>query len=420
MKHTLILITALTAIAGTTRSEPVHVTCPAEPPSVRRLQLKERWRVDVDSPEAPVWGYTYGNQVLSHAGRFYLLDAQLCNVHVFDRDGAYIGRIMGEGEGPGEIRSPGPMFVCRDGRLAVQFGFPSKLEFVDFEGNPVGRWRLQANAYAVRLQDTPYGWFGVYMESKQVDDPGVSLTELHVALHDAEGRRTEEFHSASRKKAVGAAMDEEEEFVPWFTAVAVGDGGILYSSRRNEYRLEWRNRSGEVTRVATRPYRSHRRTPAELEVLKYRSYRVSNDDFSFTDMKLSPFDPVINAIDVLAGGGLRVRTSMYQKELPDGMVCRFEVHAATGELRERVEIWDPTGSFDSDYDVIALLENDCAVVLRNVTPASRAATDARLHPKVREKLPPVPDEREDIVFVPIVCDLVPYAGAAGAGVKGRH
>ena len=39
------------------------------------------------------------------------------------------------------------------------------------------------------------------------------------------------------------------------------------AAARDEYRLEWRSRSGETIRVATRPYEAHERTTAELDRL---------------------------------------------------------------------------------------------------------------------------------------------------------
>ena len=78
---------------------------------------------------------------------------------------------------------------------------------------------------------------------------------------------------------------------------------------------------------------------------------------------------------------------------------------------------DPTEACASarrSYDAIALLDDDRAMILRNVRPAFRVATDARLHPKLWEKLPPPPSGREDIAFTPIMCDLVPCTGIGEA------
>jgi hypothetical protein len=417
MKRSLFFLFLLTISTTSVYSAPPIITCPADPPVIRRLQLQERWRIDVDNPETPVLGFTFEPQVITHDDRFYLLDGQLCFIHIFGENGEYLGQILGEGEGPGDVRNPGQMFLCDDGRLAVQHGYPTKLEFVDLEGNPLGRWRLQSNAYANKLLETPQGWLAMYTDSKMTDGAGTLQLETFVALHDAEGGRTQELYKAVQKHEhhEGMSSDEEEEYLPWYTVVYAGDNQLVCSAERNHYRLEWRNLNGELTRVATREFQAHRRSEDELNVLKYSNYSIRNNDLVFPDRKLSAFDPMIQSLDVLADGSLRVRTSFFQKEMPAGMVCRFEIHEPTGELRERVELYDPTGAFDVDYDAIALLNDSCVMVLRNVQSAARAAYDMRLHPKVQEKLPPIPDEREDVVFTPIVFDLVPYAGDGEPG-----
>lgn len=394
---------------ATVTAETPTVHCPTEPPVVRRLQLEERWRIDSEDPDAPLLGYFDQSQILAHDDRVYLLDRQLCHILIYSDDGEFLGTIMNEGDGPGEVRNPGVMFLCADGRIAVQHGYPTRLEFVDLDGTPRGRWRLQANAWINRIQETPLGWFGVYSETKESDEPGAFISVFHAALHDDEGRRTEEFHREQKHRHHGQSgtTDEAEEHLPWYTAVAVGTGQVVFAPVRDEYRLEWRNLGGEVERIVTRDFTAHRRTQAELDELRYRSYSIVNGDLQFADRKLCPRDPMIRTLEPQPDGSLRVRTSRFEKDLPPGMVCRYEVHEPTGELRERVEIYDPSGDYDVSYDAIALLDDGRAMVLRNLRPAFRAATDARLHPDVREKLPTIPDDRDDVAFTPVMCDLVP-------------
>jgi hypothetical protein len=301
------------------------------------------------------------------------------------------------------------MFMCKDGRLAVQHGYPSKLELVDPDGTPRGRWRVEANAWINRIQETGRGWFAVYSENKQAEDPGTFASVFHVAYHDDGGRRTETFHSERKEHDIqgGGRQDEAEEHMPWYTAVAVGDDQVVFAPARDEYRLEWRNLDGETTRVVTREFTAHRRTEAELAEIKYQSYSIVDGELEFTDRKLCTHDRMIRTLEPLPDGRLRVRTSLFEKDLPAGMVCRYELHEPTGELRERVEIHDPTGDYDTDYDVIALLDDGRAMVLRNLRPAFRVHMDARRHPKQLEKLPPIPDERDDVAFTPVMCGLVP-------------
>lgn len=387
-----------------------HVHCPAEPPSVRRLQLREQWRIDTEDPDTPLLGYFGKSQILVHDGRVYLLDLQLCHILVYSDTGEYLKTIMREGDGPGEVRNPGVMLLRPNGHIAVQHGYPTKLAFVDLDGVPQGSWRLQANAWLNHIQETPRGWFGIYTESQpDDDDPGVMVSAFHAALLDNNGERVADYHTARKRLnfAPGNVTDEAEEYNPWYTAVLLHNDEVVLASARDDYRLEWQNAGGETTRVVTREFPAHHRTKAEITRLKYRSYSIVNGELSFPKRKLSDTDPVITRIAPQDDGTLRVWTSLATNDLPDGMVCRYEVHEADGTLRERVEIRDPTGEFDRAYDAVAVLQDGRVMVLRNVRSASRAATDSRLHPKVREKLPPVPDGRGDVTFIPIMCEAVP-------------
>jgi 6-bladed beta-propeller len=412
MKQSFLLICFAMTFITPAAAEVVKIHCPTDPPSVRRVQLQERWRIDSEDPESPLLGYFFESQILAHEGFVYLLDQQLCHILVYSDDGEYIKTLMREGDGPGEIRNPSSMILCTGDRLGVLNGYPSKLEFVDLDGNPRGSWRLQANAWLSRVQETPKGWYCVYQESKQSSEPGVFDSVLHAAFHDDEGQRTEEFFSQENhfNHRQNKKVDEADEYQPWHKAAALADGQVVLVPARDEYGIEWRNLAGEVTRSVARDFPAHRRTQSELDEMKSRSYSISYGDIKFSNRKLCENDPVISSIQVLTDGSLRVRTSLFDKDLPENMVCRYEVHEPNGQLRELVEIYDTSGYFDLDYDAIALLEDGRAVVLRNVKSASRAATDPNLHPEVQKLLPPIPDERDDIVFTPIMCDLVPYTG----------
>ncbi len=405
----LAMLALLSLPATAAKVELQVIQCPGEPPVVRRLQLQERWRIDSEGPDAPLLGFFVEGEVVVHGGRVYLLDHQLCQIHVYSDEGEFLTSFLREGEGPGEVRNPGAMFLRADGSLAIRYGNPTTLEFVTLDGRPLGRWRLQTLARMYQIRETPRGWFGVFSELHEGEDPGHYIDELHVAIHDSSGARVAEFHrEEGRLEFPRTKFDEAKEYQPWYTAAAISGREVVLAPLRDGYRIEWRNLQGETTRVVTREYAAHRRTREELEVLKYSTYSGSaNGGIRFPEQKLCDHDPVIEKLEPLPDGSLRVRTSRFEKDLPSGMVCRFELHEPTGELRERVEIYDPSGDYDVDYDMIALLDDGRAMVLRNLRPARDVWRNARIHPKLREKLPPPPDEREDIAFTPIMCDLVP-------------
>jgi hypothetical protein len=346
-------------------------------------------------------GFFVPGEVVVHAGRVYLLDHQLCRIHVYSDDGDNLTTFLREGEGPGEVWNPGALFLRADGTLAVKHGSPTKLEFLTLDGRPLGRWRLQANATLYQIRETSHGWFGVYAELHEGKDPGGLTSVLHAAIHDSTGARVAEFHREEHPlKRPRTEFNEAKEYPPWYTAAAISGDEIVLAPVRDEYRIEWRNLQGETTRIVTRDHAAHRRTREELEFAEFLAG-------SLPDQKLCDYDPVIEKLEPQPDGSLRVRTSRFEKDMPPGMVCRFEVHAPTGELRERVEIYDPSGDYDVDYDMIALLDDGRAMVLRNQRPASEVYRNARIRPEAREKLPSSPDEREDIAFTPIMCDLLP-------------
>ena len=52
MKPHVLLIFLVLIVASPLQAEPPTVHCPEEPPTVRRLELKERWRIDAEDPDA--------------------------------------------------------------------------------------------------------------------------------------------------------------------------------------------------------------------------------------------------------------------------------------------------------------------------------------------------------------------------------
>lgn len=404
----LILTTMLLALTQAALAEQVVIACPAEPPVVRRLQLQEQWRIDPDDEDAPLMSYFDQRNLATDGERLYLLDPQLCHVLVYSRDGRYLDTIMGEGDGPGEVRMPQMLQLMPDGALAVSHGYPSCVEVVERDGTPRRRWKLWCNTWAEVIMPTPRGWFARYRENKESGEPGLFWSVQHVAFHDDDGQPTISLHAEESRHRAGDGhnRDERASYRPWSAAIPVEGGQVVRAPRRDEYRLEWIGLDGQIERVVTRPCEAHRRTEQELNELRYSSYSIIGGELIIDERDYCEHDPMIRHLEELPDGGLRVRTSRFNKDLPDGMVCRYEVHEPDGRLRERVEIFDPTGDFDPDYDALALLDDGGAVVLRNLLSAFRAIYDSRMHPDLQKVMPPAPDDREDIAFMPIVCDLV--------------
>ena len=81
---TRILSAVLLLCAAIAAAAPVNIVCPEEPPVVRRLELRERWRVDPDDPDAPLLSFSGDHQIFRRDGRLFMLDHMLCRVHVYE------------------------------------------------------------------------------------------------------------------------------------------------------------------------------------------------------------------------------------------------------------------------------------------------------------------------------------------------
>ncbi len=81
--------------------------------------LHERFRLgslDEDGPE--IFGQIGGIE-LGSAGEVYVLDSQASEIRLFDSDGTFQRVVGGQGEGPGELSSPGGLALDSDGTLWV-------------------------------------------------------------------------------------------------------------------------------------------------------------------------------------------------------------------------------------------------------------------------------------------------------------
>ncbi len=92
------------------------------------LQMEEQWRIGGDDEEGILLGLI--SEVCGDdLGNVYVMDAQLCQVHVFAPDGELLRTIFRQGEGPGEVLRPRDMLVTDD-KVGLAEEFPGKIIMV--------------------------------------------------------------------------------------------------------------------------------------------------------------------------------------------------------------------------------------------------------------------------------------------------
>ncbi|MCL7926355.1 MAG: hypothetical protein M8841_01090 [marine benthic group bacterium] len=76
------------------------------------------------------------------AGGFWVLDAQSRSISGFDENGTRTVEFGGEGDGPGELRTPSRVFQTADGTVYVGSAFPPELHRFEADGSFLGIARL--------------------------------------------------------------------------------------------------------------------------------------------------------------------------------------------------------------------------------------------------------------------------------------
>ena len=103
---------------------------------IETLRLEEQWRAGGEE-DGTIFGMITRIRC-DEAGRLYVLDAQMSQVHVYSPAGEHLRTLFREGEGPGEVRGPRDLALMGNGLVGVAQEMPGKLILVDRENVPAG------------------------------------------------------------------------------------------------------------------------------------------------------------------------------------------------------------------------------------------------------------------------------------------
>lgn len=81
-------------------------------------------------------------------GTIYVLDRQVPDLRAFDAEGSYLMTMGGQGEGPGELSSPGALTVLSDGRILVRDPGNARIQVFDADGTPGGTWPVVRGGFS--------------------------------------------------------------------------------------------------------------------------------------------------------------------------------------------------------------------------------------------------------------------------------
>jgi hypothetical protein len=367
---------ALPASAGnwtgqeTTKDGIVHVMNPATPSDgAATVTPQALWRAGGDDEDV-IFGVVREIGV-DDAGNVYLLDIQLNQVHVFDRDGNFLRAIGREGEGPGEFRRPSSMFIMPDGRIAIVQMMPGKIVLLNPDGTPGGDFKAP---------EAPDGGMQMFFEAgraggsvvlgvnemKRGDNTMTNTRTLR--LLDASGAVRAVLDTKTTTRDMGTMrFDEKDARGPEWAAGP--DGRVFLCNDFDAYRIQRFDAAGKVERVFERAYEHRARSNQEIEDNKPRvMFRTSGGQTHRPESTASPTDRDVVRMYARDDGSLWVLSSRGAFDAGKGTLVTLDVFDASGHFVRQTAI-RAEGSYQDDGIEIV---GDHLFVIRQLRSAERA------------------------------------------------
>jgi hypothetical protein len=351
---------------------PPEISNPAEPPAVQIWALHEVWRLDnEDNSELPLLG-TPTQALVDTAGHVYVLDSQMARVLKISPEGRFLDSLGRAGQGPGELDNPNTLLLRPGGEIGLVQVFPGRVVFLDRDGRPAGSMSAQgSNAMFQRVEWARDAFVVAGKSMVFGDDSSGAVTRRFLARYGIGGERGRVFLETEEKASYDPpVIDERATWFPVWAWDVATDGSILVAAARDTYRIDWYEPDGTLRCVITRPFQPCRRTAEEKHKVE-RGMRIWRGGTELEAKKIVlDAEPVIKEIRVHGDGRIWVRSCHCDRDLPEGILQRYDVFDATGHIEGEVQLaWQV--KLDNDY--FDMLDDDRVIWYRN----GRSAVNAR-------------------------------------------
>jgi hypothetical protein len=338
------MIASATALAFVISTLPLHAdegpltATSSEPLNGRHeVRLEEQWRVESDDEDVLLG--LINDVLVDSAGLFYLLDSQLCQVHVFDPDGIYLHSLSREGEGPGEVRRPVGLLSLPDGEIGILQRMPGKIVLLDREGDPAGGVEPIDKNTSTRIpmmfREATYrsGRLVIIGSTLRRGGGGLRPREF-LSVFDLGG--VEQVRILEKERQIDFQnpryVEEQEDFVDrgrW----AVDPAGTIYAAPdRSKYRIEAYAPAGTLLRIIERTeYEPRKRTAEEKEALAGRLRMMRRGRRFQIEAVMADRESAVVRLHALPTGDLWVLHSRSLHPEEAGAFCTFDVFNTDGE-----------------------------------------------------------------------------------------
>jgi len=344
------------------------------------LTLEKVWRVGGDDEEGLLLAMV--SEVCGDEdGNIYVMDTQLCQVHVFSPGGELLRTVFRQGEGPGETLRPRDLVITADG-VGLAEEFPAKVIMVDRTGLPLENVRPastdETGGNLGSLIAVEYGGGNLVMsgtEISQSDTPGTQDRINFLASFSKAGEERARYCEAKTFYNFNDFRFIEREHTPsfWWGFTVDKDGNVYVSADRDAYAISVYKPDGTLDRVIERTFEPYARTGSEKK--RMSDLIKSATEGSPIEVKITVEDnePVIDffhrGLRVDDDGNLWVTSSRGARDHADGAMLTYDVFDAEGNYTKKVAVVCEGSSY---YDCLFWVSKDQVVLVTGAMAALAA------------------------------------------------
>ncbi len=335
------------------------------PGGIQTVELSEQWRIGGEDED-----FFFGTISRIHqdsADKIYILDGQLCQVHVISPDGDIITSLGNEGDGPGEVRGPGDFYISENGTVNILQGFPGKIVSIAADGTPAGTIHFSADGakspfvVMIRGLETSGGLYlgGIDM---QFDPSGKSNQNYFLAYCKKDGSQVKQVaHKLHVIDYADFRMDEKEMDFIWGRMAANSSGQLFVCESRDEYSISVMNPDGTVSLVINRDYTAPKRTTKQTENAENVITAISKyHQAPLQGLSVEKSEPAIGGITLTNDGRIWVSANYNDSALPEGTWIMFDVFTSDGKLEKQVAF---EGEYNRNRDAAYILPDGRLIVV---------------------------------------------------------
>ncbi len=397
MRIVIVWLAAAALALGTLAAEPPvsHVLNTSTPTDGHEVwRCREIWRVGGDNESDPLFGLI-SEIGADEAGNIYVLDTQLCHVHMFSPQGDLVRTLFRPGEGPAEIDAPIDLVVLPDA-VGLAQEYPGKIVIVDRDGNPrptiVPGQGSSVSLTTAGHADSCILATGAYIG--QGDEPGTQSRTYFLASFDPEGAERTRFLEAHGVYNYTDFTFSERHHIPsfWWGWTTTADGHLYVVPDRDQYMVHVYDSEGVLERVIQRAHAPARRDEAAIGRL-HRLLEGAMAGLPFeVAYDIEPTHPAISSfhrpLHVTPDGYLWVTTTEGLLDQPDGIMATYDVFDPAGTFVKQVSIACEGRGYD---DCLFFIGHDRIVLLKGYIDALAAQFGRGVVPAGEDEDPQPPE-----------------------------